>query len=56
MTRSMPQSHSHFHTPNDPMATHRVDTLLGSAKTRLLGVGLVCVFMWVVLWLAVQGV
>lgn len=56
MPRSMSQSHPHFHTPNDPMATHRVDTLLGSAKTRLLGVGLVCVFMWAVIWLAVQGV
>jgi hypothetical protein len=55
MTRTMPEAHHHSHCPDGPPANYRVDTLLGSVQSRLLAVGLVCVFMWAVLWLAVRG-
>lgn len=54
ITRAMPESHHHSHSHDGPPATNRVDTLLGSVQSRLLAVGLVCVFMWAVLWLAVR--
>ncbi|MBH2044313.1 MAG: hypothetical protein I8H87_12495 [Comamonadaceae bacterium] len=50
----MPEAHHHSHCPDGPPANYRVDTLLGSVQSRLLAVGLVCVFMWAVLWLAVR--
>lgn len=58
MTLSMSDSHHHpqhgSRSFNAQPANNRVDTLLGSAKSRLMGVALVCAVMWVALWLAVR--
>jgi len=53
-------SDSHHHPndgarwPNGAPGHHRVDTLLGTARFRLMGVALVCAVMWFALWLAVR--
>lgn len=58
MTRSMSDSHHHPHhspqAPDGAPGDHRVDTLLGTARFRLMGVALVCAVMWFALWLAVR--
>ena len=53
------QGHAHAHTEVQalagPRVSLRIDTLLKSAGSRLLGVALACGFMWAALWLAVRA-
>lgn len=58
MSRLMaePQHHHHHpHAPQGPTPSGRVDTVLTSAGSRLLGVAVVCAVMWIALWLAVRA-
>ena len=62
MSRLMAESHHHHDhhghvhvAPEVTLPPARVDTLLASAGSRLLGVAVVSAVMWAALWLALRA-